>query len=155
MRAGYAERSMARVDGKDKYMKYAFKAALMLLLFAGSPYVAFSCSCADPSVREKFRQANAVFVGKIVEVKPSAETKADFRYFPQVVTFTVKQQWKGARKPEIVVLVSTDWQGMCGDLDLIVGESYLIYAHRKNGRLIVHRDCGPSMPLRYAAQDMG
>jgi hypothetical protein len=135
-------------------MKVLAQVTLMLVMLLLNAASAYSCSCADPSPREKFRAAKAVFVGKIIDVKPSAEKKGDLQYFPEVVKFSVEKQWKGARKSEIIVLASYDWIGMCGDLELIVGEQYLVYAHRKQGRLVIHRDCGPNMFLRYAADEI-
>jgi hypothetical protein len=135
-------------------MKLLTKLSLGFTILLMSAASGYSCSCADPSPREKFRAAKAVFVGRIIDVKPNTKGKGDLQYFPEVVTFRVEQQWKGAKQSEIVVLASSDWIGMCGDLELTVGENYLIYAHGKKGKLVIHRDCGPNLLLKYAADEI-
>jgi hypothetical protein len=123
-------------------------------MFVFTAFLAYPCSCADPSQREKFRSANAVFLGKAIEIKEYTDPDKDFQMFIQTVKFEVRKQWKGAKKPEIVALAAFDLPGWCGDLNLTVGESYLIYAAREKGRLLVYTDCGPNRNVKYAWEEI-
>jgi hypothetical protein len=135
-------------------MKKLIQVSLLLSLLLLSANQAFSCSCADPSVREKFRKASSVFVGRILEIKPY-EDKASDSIFINEVRFRVERQWKGERKPEITVISAWDNPGWCGDLPLTVGERYLIYADRERNKLAIYADCGPNRIAVYAEKELG
>ena len=126
-------------------------AAFLLPLCA--PAEAFACSCADPSVREKFRASDAVFLGKVVEMSPF-EPDRDFPLGMYLVRFEVERRWKGGVGREVTAVADFDRPGWCGDLKLAVGESFLIYAPRRKGRLRVLTDCGPNLNAAYAGEEM-
>jgi hypothetical protein len=136
-------------------MKYFCRTFLFLALLMCSAPIAFSCSCSDPSQREKFREANTVFLGEVTEYGERKVTDEDFSAYPFLVRFKVERQWKGAKKQEIVALADYDNPGWCGDLDLKVGERFLIYAYREKGRLLVVTDCGPNRKAVYAEEELG
>jgi hypothetical protein len=100
------------------------------------------------SVRHRFRYSDAVFVGKVLELTPTEPTK-DFPIAMYVVKFEVERRWKGARGREVTAIADFDQKGWCGDLNLTVGERYLIYAPREKGRLRVLTDCGPNRDLKW------
>jgi hypothetical protein len=133
--------------------KRVFGVTVAALLFSFYVPAAYACSCADPSVREKFRRADAVFVGKVVEMTPIEPSK-EFPMAIYNVRFEVERHWKGARGREVTTVADFDIPGMCGDLKLAVGESFLIYAPRENGRLRVLGDCGPNRNVRYAGEEI-
>ena len=135
--------------------KTIFWAALVVLLACACPRQALACSCAEFSVRHKFRHSDAVFVGKVVEMGPFGPTK-EFPLAVYLVRFEVERRWKGARGREVTAVADFDRPGWCGDLNLTVGERYLIYAPREKGRLHVHTDCGPNLDLKWteAAEEM-
>ena len=123
--------------------------------WTGSSF-AYACSCADPSQRERFRKSKAVFLGEVLEYKerPGVETNEDLKFFPYQVTFKVEKQWKGKRQPEITAFASFDSPGMCGDLDLQMGERFLIYAPYKYEHLLIYRDCGPNRIAENAEDEI-
>jgi hypothetical protein len=135
-------------------MNYMYRTFLLLALLTCSAPIAFSCSCADPSQREKFREANTVLLGEVTEIRESKETDKNFSTYPFLVRFKVERQWKGAKKQEFVALADYDNPGMCGDLDLKVGERFLIYAYREKGRLLIVTDCGPNRRAEYAEEEI-
>jgi hypothetical protein len=134
-------------------MKNAFKLAAVVFLFTLHAPDAFACSCADPSVRRKFRDADAVFVGEVVEMS-SFGPNDDFPLATNLAKFKVERHWKGSNESEITTVVNFDSPGMCGDLKLAVGERFLIYAERKKGRLLIQTDCGPNRNLKYAGEEL-
>lgn len=133
--------------------RYALQFGVSLLLVLFSASQALSCSCASPGVREKFRAADAVFVGNLIEMTPTTPSE-DFPLAVSVVRFRVERGWKASSSPEIVAIANFDNPGWCGDLNLTVGEHYLIYAYRHKGHLIVETDCGPNRNLKYAATEI-
>jgi hypothetical protein len=118
---------------------------LFLSLLVLSASNAHACSCADPSQREKFRKADYVFLGQVVDIADS--NVEDFGY---AVKFKIEKQWKGPKMPEPIVDFTYDRPGWCGDLNLAKGERFLIYAYREKQNLISYTDCGPNMNVKYA-----
>jgi hypothetical protein len=113
---------------------------------------ALSCSCADPSVRNKFRSANSVFIGHVVDMSPF--NSDDFPLGTSLVKFKVEKQWKGPRRPAIPGIADVDEPGMCSDLNLTVGKRYLIYASSEKGRLRIYTDCGPNRAAEHAEDEV-
>jgi hypothetical protein len=133
--------------------KRLFGVTFAALLLCLSARAAGACSCGGYSLREKFRDADAVFVGQVVELTPYGPTK-DFPMAMYLVRFEVGRSWKGSPGREVTAVADVDMPVMCGDLKLAVGESFLIYAPREKGRLRVLTDCGPNMNVKYADKEM-
>jgi hypothetical protein len=131
------------------FIRIVFTASMILACAAE----VFPCTCSSPGVREKFRSADVVFVGSVTAISP-ASPDADFPLAMHTVKFKVEKLWKGPRNSEITAVADYDQRGWCGDLDLAVGEKYLIYADRQKGRLRIQTDCGPNMNVRYAAGEL-
>lgn len=112
---------------------------MMVVLFVGASSV-YACTCANRSAREKFRSADVIFVGEIVEKSFTGQN--DFYVYS--VQFKVEKYWKGAARRNLKVLFGFDSPGMCGDLPLTEGKRYLIYAKRKKEGLATYIDCGPN-----------
>jgi hypothetical protein len=134
-------------------MKHFAQIACILSLILFGAAEAFACSCANPSVREKFRAANSVFIGQVTELNAFGPTN-DFPLAEYLVKFKVEKRWKGSKKPEISAIANFDRRGWCGDLNLTVGERYLIYADHERGQLLIQTDCGPNMNLKDAGDEM-
>ncbi len=138
-------------------MKVIFHFSILFVLLTFGSSLAYACSCADPSVRQKFRDSDAVFVGEVTEFKERPEDKTedeDLKYFFYRVTFKVEKQWKGKRQSQIAALASFDVPGMCNDLDLSVGKRILVFAPREHGQLLIYRECGPSRSADYAKDEI-
>ena len=134
-------------------MKVIFQTFLLIALIAFSSTLAFSCS--SGSQDERFERAKAVFLGKVVTFKKRTEKLSkDFDFYPFDVTFKVEKQWKGKKQSEIFALASYDWEGMCGDLNLRVGERFLIYAFHRGGKFLILRDCSPNREAKYAKDEI-
>ena len=112
-----------------------------------------ACSCADPSQRKKFRTADVVFLGEIVERHYLSDLPKD-ALFMQSVTFSVKRQWKGPKQKQLSVLFDFDAPGWCSDMPLIVGREYLTYVYREKAGWASFTDCGPNVEKSLATEDM-
>ena len=134
-------------------MKYVSQIALSVLLVVSLVSTALSCSCADPGQAEKFRKAEVVFLGQITAVSEHRPTAKD-DYFINSVNFTVEKQWKGSKESALSVLLGIDTPEMCGDMSLIVGQRYLMYAYHEKDELISYADCGPNILAEDAKSDI-
>jgi hypothetical protein len=137
-------------------MKLIFHTSTLFVLLTFGSSLAYACSCADPSLRQKFRGSDAVFVGEVTEFKerPEDKTDEDLKYFFYQVTFKVEKQWKGKRQSQITALADYDSPGNCNDLDLSVGKRILVFAPREHGQLLIERECGPSRSADYAKDEI-
>lgn len=131
-----------------------FSTAFILLTFGSS--LAYACSCGDPSLRQKFRSSDAVFVGKVIEFKdrPDFKSVEELNEFFYEVIFKVEKQWKGERRSEIKAFADFDTPGTCNDLDLSVGKRILVFAPREHGELLIYRDCGPNRSADHARDEI-
>jgi hypothetical protein len=113
-----------------------------MILLAFSVSSAYSCDCNWQSVRQKFRDADVVFLGEVLafDVRPGTETNEELKFFPYQATFKVEKQWKGKKQSEITALVDLKLGGMCEGSEMPVGKRFLIYAPRKSGQLLVSRN---------------
>lgn len=128
----------------------------LLILLTAESTLAFACSCADRSQRQRFREANSIFVGEVIEYKERTvdEPNEDLKQFFYDVAFKIEKQWKGKRQSQIRARATYDSPGMCGDLDLRVGKRILVYASRKYGQLVIYRDCGPNLEADHAKDEI-
>jgi hypothetical protein len=122
-------------------MKLFVRISLMTAVLIFGALSVYACSCADPSVREKFRWADVVFVGELVEKADAEQNSSELVHSTR---FKVEKSWKGVAARELKILFGFDMPGMCGDLPLNIGERYLIYAYRRKEGLITQVDCGPN-----------
>jgi hypothetical protein len=134
-------------------MKFSLRVVCASAILLLCPPAALACSCSDPGVRERFRAADYVFVGRVIEMSPLAPDDVS-PLAVSLVKFSVEGQWKGSKKAEVTAVADFDMPGMCGDLNLAVGGRYLIYAPVEKGRLLVHADCGPNRVAEYAAGEI-
>lgn len=130
-------------------MRYILQLSLVLAALIVGTSSVLACSCADPSVREKFREADVVFVGQLVSISDSNVDE-----FPNSVMFNVKERLKGAAERGITVLFGFDNPGWCGDLPLTKDERYLVYAYHEKGRLVTSVDCGPNRIAKYVPDEI-
>ena len=93
-------------------------ATLSLLIAVLASHVANACSCAaPPPPKEALAQADAVFVGKVTEVKEDGK-------FTVAATIEVESAWKGIKGK--TAIVHTASQGSLCGFSFQVGKSYVI-----------------------------
>ncbi len=95
-----------------------------LLLASGVvllPSRASGCDCIYRPLHERYRLADQVFLGEVLEAKKPGEN-------PSTSTFRVKAQWKGVTTSEVSLRNPLD---MCGArFEESIGETYLVFASR-------------------------
>jgi hypothetical protein len=100
--------------------------------------VAFPCTCIIKKHRTDFRQAKAVFVGRVIEIDRN-------RMIPERLSggviysarIRIEKAWKGSRKSEVAVFTWRDFG--CGGFDFQPSEKYLVYVF--DNELIAYTTC--------------
>jgi hypothetical protein len=91
-----------------------------------------ACSCDPPKPRKLFREARAVFVGEVVDIRESTVPLG--KGFPSssyAVTFKISKYWKGVKGANITVY--SDLGGLeCHQFAYRKGETYFVYAFGKD-----------------------
>ena len=125
---------------------------VLLCLFLMPIYVV-SCSCVEQNTRQKFRAAQSVFLGTVIDTSP-AHFAGELSTFFDLVRFRVDRQWKGNKKKEITLAAQYDVPGMCNDLPIDKGQQILVYATKREGQLVLYRECGPNLPAKSAGDEI-
>lgn len=118
------------------------------------PIRANACFCAIPEVSEAYKNANAVFLGEVVEIiepKNSEENGAiSDRSF--TITFKIERSWKGVpfAASEFSVLSAQGQYGCFAFPPVKRGEQYLVYADPAfdSGTWSVVTNCNRSTVVR-------
>jgi hypothetical protein len=130
------------------------KTIVLFCLFTFAASGVHACQPVFSRHTRYFRKAEAVFVGKVVEVGQNDKKDWDPREFPYKIKFAVEKSWKGG-KPEITVL-SDMGANMCSQGEFRIGDKYLIYAFKQGPELIVYTYVGNrSRPLSYGYEREG
>jgi hypothetical protein len=137
-------------------MKTFCRTLLVSLFILQGWSFASACECADWSQRHRFRAADSVFLGEVIQFRElqSAPPDEKLALFAYEVTFKVERQWKGKSRSQITTLADFDNPGMCNDLHLDVGRRVLVYAPKVGRSLVINRDCGPNVPEAYAKKEI-
>ena len=103
-------------------------AFISILFISSFPSITSACSCAElPSVEEEFERSQAVFSGKVVDVREKRSIKG---YQTKSVLFEVTNTWKGVKQSQIIITTGQGG-GDCG-FEFKEGQEYLVYANRIN-----------------------
>lgn len=111
------------------------------MLSAGG--TAFGCSCASFDAPQEFERMNYVFVGRVVATGGFLRDTADF---------AVEKAWKPMDADEVTV-----YESGCDGMELIEGETYLVYAYKEEGIFgtkIYTGSCTRTKVLTKAADDL-
>ena len=100
---------------------------LGLYLIGSFPAETRACSCAEsPTAAEELEQSEAVFSGKVIEIK---EKKAK-GYMTKSVLFDVTNTWKGLEQSQVIITTGLGG-GDCG-FRFFEGLEYLVYANESD-----------------------
>jgi hypothetical protein len=120
---------------------------LSLLFIFSSPPDAFACLCGGTTVQKSFREATAIFTGRLLRSEYRKGIKSEFEemnteftgkkldYEVLVYVFEADKWWKGAGTREVVLISDetrrSDGTGSVSDCGLAFekGVDYLIYAY--------------------------
>ncbi|PWT89597.1 MAG: hypothetical protein C5B55_11120 [Blastocatellia bacterium] len=107
--------------------KTLLNAAIVILALYG---ISYACECRTMSTEESFRQADAVFVGKVVSIEPFGPW--------QKVTFDVNWQSKGDSSSDVSLYQASSPIDFQFDTD----RTYFVFANKSDGRLFASRCSG-------------
>jgi hypothetical protein len=114
------------------------------LILLGAANAALACSCAPPPPpQDALKQSSAVFTGTVIDVTTSGVN--------HVVRLRVESSWKGAKCGEVTVLTASE-DAACG-YSFQVGQSYLVYAVKEQGKLSTNL-CSRTKPTSDAGEDL-
>lgn len=117
------------------------------------PSIVSACKCAElPSVKEEFERSQAVFSGKVLDVR---EKKSSKEYITKSVLFEVTNTWKGGKQSQIIITTGQGG-GDCG-FDFKEGKEYLVYANESTmygEKSLVSIMCDRTNELRSLQEDL-
>ena len=122
--------------------------AIALFLSTTSANISRACDCDIPtSAKESLKHSDAVFVGKVIEIKKTKLQK--------YVTFNVLKIWKGKIGKQITITTAIDG-GACGYHFSKKGDgTYLLYCHQpKKAKQHSTDICTRTRSLANAAKDI-
>lgn len=137
------------------FMKKILQVTVVVNLFLSLSLVnapsAAACSCIEPgSVGESLNDAQAVFVGTVVEIEKS-EGSVWSTDDPMKVTLAISKFWKGSMGQTVTVTTSRE-SASCG-FPFEEGVEYLVYAYGEMDDLHVGL-CGRTTTLLSAGVDL-
>lgn len=100
---------------------------LAIALLGSTPLPAQDCPCGDTSTRRFLREAETVFVGRVVDVEEEANADGS----GLLPIFEVRAVWKGVSQDQIQV-----FGGETCAVAFMPGKNYLVFARRVQGELV-------------------
>lgn len=112
------------------------------------------CACPakyrDITAHDEFKSADAVFIGRVIEITKTARDKDDGSYV-EAVRFEVSKAWK--QDLERFVVIRNKIRGCLNGFDK--NEEWLVYAYEKeDGTLGTYCCCSRTRPLSKASEDL-
>ncbi len=110
-------------------MKRRLFAVLMVvgLLLPAWAEPCWACSCIETTKKEQAKQADAVFTGRVVEIRNGQEGQLKVR-------FNVRKVYKGAVKESQVVRTANN-EAACG-IEFESGKRYTVFAEKSDGKYL-------------------
>jgi hypothetical protein len=121
-------------------MKYY---AIVLALALCLPLPTLACSCDGPSPQRIMREAQRVFIGKVLSITPDRNGR-DLQH----VRFAARYEWKGNSKSRITIVTNTPRGPNCG-IRFKVGEEYFVVSTGGDMNLSYTNSCNTTSMLRH------
>jgi hypothetical protein len=103
---------------------------LLTITVATAAPATIPCYCVGPPVEKSLQRAASVFMGQVVEVSgPRSVSVGEAVQKFYVTKFSVWDQWKGNRAPEVEVLTELHEDSCVAYPRMTVGERYLVFAN--------------------------
>ncbi|MBB6447875.1 hypothetical protein [Bacillus benzoevorans] len=126
---------------------------MSILLIGSFPSITNACSCAElPGVEEEFERSQAVFSGKVVDVREKRSLKGELT---KSVLFEVTNTWKGVKQSQIIIITGQGG-GSCG-FHFNEGQEYLVYAYESTmygAKSLVTTICDRTNELSVLQEDL-
>ena len=107
--------------------------------------VAIACSCSTPPPCQAYGDAMTVFIGTVTDALATDSGRISR------ARVRVERAYKGVSE-ETLILVTDE--RACADLELRVGEQYLVYADRLEDGGVASRGCSRSRTVKDAEEDL-
>ena len=126
---------------------------ISIILLGSFPSITSACSCAElPSVEEEFERSQAVFSGKVVDVREKRSIKG---YQTKSVLFEVTNTWKGVKQSQMIITTGQGGES-CG-FHFNEGQEYLVYANESTmygAKSLVATICDRTNKLSVLQEDL-
>ena len=116
---------------------------IALILIALGAVGVSACECPGEPHGKKFREAKAIFVGRLLVIGAEEIRKEDSMPLHSL-TFDVEKGWKGVKEGGRVI-VFTGSTNLCSAFEFREGGRYLLYVRRVSEVLYVTSGCASSM----------
>jgi hypothetical protein len=128
-----------------------FVFTLSLILF-GTPSSG-SASCVEFNIEEAIKNDDAIFAGKVIKIVPEAFRDIEMSY--DLVLFEVQTIWKGLDESQVILKNESQFDHVSSSIDqeFTIGESYLIYAYKRDSYLQTNQ-CKGNKILSGANDDL-
>lgn len=109
----------------------------------------FACNLDIPGLRQRYRNADAVFIGEVINKNEGIfSVPASLKEYSVTgeITVNILKSWKGAKQSEMKFFSSSIWgcpDDAFGGSKINVGEKYLIFADKINGKNLFFLDGSP------------
>ncbi len=124
--------------------------SFVLLAITLDPNSAYACSCASQTVEEAVASSDAVFEGRVVEIRKGADS-GSVSTRTNTVRLRVVRSWKGVGEEALTVRTATNGAS-CG-YPFRANQSYLVYANSSPAGLRVGL-CSRTKPIDQAKEDL-
>lgn len=127
---------------------------LLGLFYFGVGETLAQCSCVaerkDITPHKEFKLADAVFIGKVIEIKKTDHDK-DTGSYVETTKFEVKKAWK--QDLDAFVIIQNKIRGCINGFD--ENEEWLVYAYKKqDGTFSTYCCCSRASLLAKAVEDL-
>ena len=141
---------------------------IFLVFLTLAPGIARACQCGMPEFEMKWKEADAVFSGKVVTITPLEQyRKSSLDEIPVKVDIEIIQLFKGKIKEKIISLHTSLNDHTCTGYGFKLGESYLVYGYQRKAETYEHWSfynfpsgtwdvgglCGGTLPLAEAEKE--
>lgn len=128
----------------------------LILGVISSPVIVIASCAIEPVIAKEIETSEAIFVGKVIEIKNEREFKIQFSpmsIFPQKksILFEVKNTWKGVSQSQIII---DTYNAATIAYDFKVGNEYLVYAKQSEFKRLATNICDATKELSLAEQDL-
>lgn len=115
---------------------------------------AYACSCAGQEPNEAIENAEAVFVGKVLNIKQERKQKGivgaiEYR---DVNLFEVQETWKGINQSQVIVY-DNGHDASCG-FNFEEGKTYLVYTYKSKEGGLYTSYCSRTAEVSKAGGDL-
>ncbi len=111
---------------------FSFIASIILILMI-CIQITNACTFAEESLQKSFRQAKAVFLGEVKDIKLKPNSDYIKSLIDGEITFVISKSWKGNYKKQITFPANIGWACGCDSPDQFkVGQEYIVFIDKQS-----------------------